>query len=270
MTCQNGVWLRARDDKNNTVIFINPPCGLKSCPHCSKTLRNKHFARVLIAMQLYPDYTWMFVTTTGRKWWRKVNDKKGITRGLIAHVWSKFRKRMARASPDGILWMRVYEQHKSGVWHTHAIIGCKSEWWNESGIGEHVTIAKKAKRKQKSWKIVTTKRYKTDRRTRAIRRHWFACGGGEQINMQLLTNDISGEEKIRYVVKYATKPTNNDDGEDVTVGIRTTDYSRNFPKFPKPTPEMILEWEFIGSNLSDHELNWWIEQGFKIKSPKRA
>lgn len=162
LKCENGVWLQARDGENGEIFyFYSPRCLTKKCPECSKFLRQRNFLRIFNAWISSPNTNWYFLTATLRP---KDHESGGDSLKVIRHVWSKARKRMARVFKH-FCWVKVYERHKSGVWHTHIIIS----------IDVHLS----------------KKRFKSI---------WFASGGGYQVDVQVVS-----PENIGYVAKYAVK-----------------------------------------------------------------
>ena len=256
MECQNRIWLRRVREKYLLVQYISVPCGRKSCKACAKEMQKAHQKRIEWVMAKYPNYTWMFVTTTGKAWWRKKTPSKptGNSLELIRHSWSKFRKRLNRKTKkSGLLWMRVYEQHQDGTYHTHAIIGSDSPFFATSGIGEPVmakTHKTRAKRARKTY--ATNRRLKQDRRLRWIRTAWFGSGGGYMVHMSVI-DFVSGSKSIGYVVKYSIKTG------------RVIEYSRNFPHFvDAKDPDKITDWEFVGARPNMLEIEWLIADGYTV------
>jgi len=207
-----------------------------------------------------PKYVWFFVTTTGKSWWHKEHKDVGLdTLPLIRETWAKFRKRLARTMGKDFFWMRVYEKHESGVWHVHLIVGTQADWWKHDGIGDYVTQKRPSKRKQKRQMLITKKRAFTDRRKRAIKRHWEGSGGGYQIDLQPLNTGGKAKSKVGYVVKYAMK--------SYIEAQRVLELSRNFPKLTnyEGGGDSELTWVYIGKVLSGAELLSWYDEDYEIE-----
>lgn len=249
--CKNEIWLRRIDDKHRLVIYVAVPCGRKKCPYCANVMRKNHYKRIAYTMSHRPDWHWFFITTTGKSWWHKVSDKEGISLTEMRKVWSRWRKRLARSvGKDKMVWMRVYEQHKSGVYHCHIIFGTDSAWWAESGIAQNKIVKLKAKNRQKRKVLVTTARIRTDRRARWVKTHWYGAGGGYQVNLKEIFLGENAKTPIRYVVKYAVKSADETN--------RVIEYSRNFPKLnPVPEDKVKHQWLIIGTRPTDREIEQW-------------
>lgn len=264
--CPNKIWLRRIDDKKRQVIHVAPPCNRKSCKFCGNEMRKAHFKRIAYVMTHRTDWQWFFIATTGKSWWHKVDDKAGISLVQIRKTWAKWRKRLARkASPNPVLYFRVYEQHESGVYHLHAIIGVKNDFWSSSGIGEYKTVKNPVKRKQKRKYSVTKARIKTDRRMRWVRQSWRECGGGYQIHIKQIFVNENATIHIKYVIKYILKSS--------TETSRLGEYSRNFPTIGRheQTDEdgNIIEktryqWTILGAKPDEIELRLWHELGYSV------
>lgn len=258
--CKSGIWLRAIDDDTNTVLFWYKPCKLKGCPQCSKEIKKAHKKRIMFAMLRNPKYTWFFVTTTGKSWWHKEHKDVGLdTLPLIRATWGKFRKRLSRSMGKDVLWMRVFEKHESGVWHVHAIIGTRVEWWKHDGIGDYVTQKRPSKRKQKRKMLITKKRAYTDRRKRAIKKHWEGSGGGYQIDLQPLDTVNRARRRVGYAIKYGLKT--------YIEASRVLEYCRLFPKLTQVEIKSMskLKWEYLGKVLSGAELLYWYDEDYEIE-----
>jgi len=249
--CENEIWLRRIDDKNRLIIYITVPCGRKKCKFCANEMRKNHYKRIAYTMHHRPDWHWFFVTTTGKSWWHKVDDKAGISLVQIRKVWAKWRKRLARSvGKSKLIWLRVYEQHEDGVYHCHIIFGTDAQWWAEDGIAEKKIVKLKAKRRQKRKVLVTEARIKTDRRSRWVKTHWEDAGGGYQIHLKEIHMNENAKTPIRYVVKYAVK--------SATDTSRVIEYSRNFPKLnPVPEDKIKYQWLMIGTRPTAHEIAQW-------------
>lgn len=159
--CKGGVWLMRREGEGGEVFyFYSPPCRIKGCANCSKMMQIRHMMRMLTAMSSLPDLYWSFVTAT----LRGKDHRHDASMVVIRRVWSKTRKRLGRRFAS-LFWVRVYEKHKSGIWHVHVILGTNG--------------------------ILSRKAFK------AI---WFASGGGYQVRVSKVNR-----ENITYITKYATK-----------------------------------------------------------------
>lgn len=165
--CNDGVWLMARlGEHGEERWFFSPPCGLKKCPTCSEMARKRHVARISLAVQSDDgrELNWYFITGTARA---KFHRKKMVDEGLasIRRAWSVVRKRLNRRY-EVVVWVKVYERHKSGMYHLHAIVGI------------YGTMDKNI-----------------------IKKMWFEGGGGYQVDLKRL----SRHSQIKYIAKYATK-----------------------------------------------------------------
>lgn len=164
--CKGGVWLQSWDDiRGATRIFYSPPCGLKSCPTCAKLKQLSHIARIAIVVRHHNDKHWYFLTVTARAKYHKTKDIEGGLKSL-RHAWSIARKRINRRYKF-VTWVKVFERHKSGMYHLHIIIGLDGKM-------------------SQRW----------------IKQALFEGGAGYQV--KLLPVDTDGHA-IRYVAKYATK-----------------------------------------------------------------
>lgn len=103
-------------------------CNRKSCPYCSRQLRAKYVAHYVDKLSDLPHKWWATLT---------VDPKVGIaaeeSRQYLLHVWSKFRKRLARVDPE-LQFVASLEQMGSGYWHLHAVLSCNT---SEEGLRSH-------------------------------------------------------------------------------------------------------------------------------------
>lgn len=256
--CQNKIWLRRIDDKTRMVYHVKIPCGRKKCPYCANEIRKSHYKRIAHVMSHRANWHWFFISTTGKSWWHDTDDKAGISLEQIRAVWAKFRKRLVRKTKDGkLLWVRVYEQHKSGVYHLHAIIGTNSEFWADSGIGEQKTVKMRSKRKQRRISVATKARIRTDKRIRWIRKAWTACGGGYQVNMTQIHNHENSLVMVGYVVKYTVKTTSGTS--------RVIEFCRAFPKVGEKSPDKkTYQWLLLGTPPTIGEIRQWQAMGYAV------
>ena len=163
--CKNGVWLQAWEgDYGERRLFFSPPCKLKSCEACSRAKRFYHVARIATQVESEPDLHWYFVTATARAKYHKAGNVDESLNSLRAS-WSRVRKRLNRRF-SLVLWVKVYERHKSGIYHLHALIGVNGR---------------------------LSERY--------IRKIFFQTGAGYMIKRKIL----EAVYHVRYVAKYATK-----------------------------------------------------------------
>lgn len=138
--CIGGVWLRATPE-SDLRLYFSPPCKLKKCPDCQKLRRLQHYIKIMATVHEKQNLNWYFVTMTNRDYIHKSGDTENSLK-VLRHAWSVYRKRMNRHVGVSF-WVKVFELHKSGIYHLHAIIGTDKpltyDWLHdnlfESGFG---------------------------------------------------------------------------------------------------------------------------------------
>lgn len=163
--CDNGIWLKADTDiMGASQVWYSPPCKLKSCEECSKKRRVSIVVRIMSCVHNNPDMYWYFVTFTSRPKVHKTMTSEQ-SKKVLQSAWSRLRKRLNRRFKQ-LFWVKVWERHKSGIFHLHAIIGTN---------------------------IPMSQRY--------IKENAFETGMGYQIKRI----PLEGNNHVWYVAKYSTK-----------------------------------------------------------------
>lgn len=118
--CQNGVWLRA-DATPELRLYFSPPCKLKRCPDCQKLRRLQHYIKIMACIHNHQNMNWYFITMTNRDYVHRTGDTE-LSLKTLRHAWAVYRKRLNRHVGQ-LFWVKVYELHKSGIYHLHTIVG---------------------------------------------------------------------------------------------------------------------------------------------------
>lgn len=116
--CQVGgrPYLFKVSDANKQVLWVQPDCGMWSCESCGAKNARRWIARVIDGCNNLPPDNWYFATITAH---RKMRGAEASLKN-IKHGWSILRKRWARRV-DELYYVRVWEAHKDGSFHMHAI-----------------------------------------------------------------------------------------------------------------------------------------------------
>lgn len=147
---------------------VDLDCGRWQCPHCGPQNQRRWTAHLVDAMAMMAGLR--FVTLT-------IDPKCGVSaadsRAYVVSVWSKFRKRLARAAArtgDRVAFAASIEAQRSGMAHIHAVLSVP-------GVDAEAMAA-----------------------------HWFACGGGVVVDVQAIAGDTREvARRVGYVVKYCLK-----------------------------------------------------------------
>lgn len=208
--CKKGVWLVNHEKKT----IISPPCGLKSCPSCSKKRKKVIVLRILSLMdkmQYSHKFWFLTITPHSKAIWARQSEKN------LRDGWSKMRKRINRLLKGQIFWVMTREYTKgSGEFtdapefvHGHIIIGYPTT--NDSIL------------------------------TEALKDIATACGMGWAVHVGTKQDKDLPIKSVReawYIAKYAVKI-------DLEGRLqRTIAWSRNFPELGD-SPQKAEGWEFL-------------------------
>ncbi len=226
--CKGGVWLQANPDIS-TYIYFSPPCKMKTCVSCARMMMWKHVYRIATAHHEHPELHWYFITLTQDSEYHQEPIPDDGNKSVLQHHWTVFRKRMRRDF-DTVMYVRVYERHKTGVFHLHMIVA----------LSEPLEIYREPV-KGNRWRNAC---------------NWLAdelkgVGLGYIYDVQALKS-----KNIRYVAKYATKSN--------LTGIRAIDYSQNFPKQDYQKDDNGLEWHYLGNIEIDHWVKSLMQSGATV------
>lgn len=201
----------SEDDKTYKVAQIG--CGQWSCEYCAQKLTSMWRARIINAInELGGLWTWFTITAHSK------------TRGGYASItnlrnaWEKLVKRMKRKFGK-FAYVRVFEQHKDGSFHIHAIASFH--------FGDIKTRVSKAGTKNE---------------TKTTYSSWLASTAKElKIGLYTHADDIDDTKHAGYVSSYVTKYMTKMSGDFIKfIGrVRRIQASQNLPKLPKKG-----KWEF--------------------------
>jgi len=100
-------------------IAVAGRCKQWSCPYCAKRNRDRWLA-VLLDHINKSRTSWSWFTLTAHRNAHRSNDNARYTLLNISRAWDRLIKRMRRKYGQ-FEYCRVYEHHKSGAYHLHAI-----------------------------------------------------------------------------------------------------------------------------------------------------
>lgn len=211
MICKNFHGL-AFNESETQYRIARLGCGKWSCPACSQRLASKWRARVINAVnEIGGLWTWFTITAHGKM----RGGYNSITN--LRNGWDKLIKRMKRKFGK-FCYVRVFEQHKDGSFHIHAIAN-----FHFNDIRIRVSKKDKSETKYSYWLQQNCKK----------------------LGMGLYTHadDIESGKHAGYVASYVTKYMTKMSGDFVKfIGrVRRIQPSQNFPKLPN---KKVEKWEF--------------------------
>lgn len=193
----------AMNEKSEEILLARLGCGQWTCEYCARKLRNQWRARIINAINnLGGNWSWFTLTAHSKK--------RGAVKSIenLRGAWDTLMKRMKRKYGQ-FEYIRVYEQHKDGSFHIHAIANF------------HFDDIKK--RKPKNGKNVNYSK-------------WLAKTAkdlliGYYTHADNIPETAHGGYVASYVTKYMTKMA----GEfiDYLGRVRRIQPSQGFPKLPK-------------------------------------
>lgn len=132
----------AMSDKVDKKLWVVLRCKRWQCEYCAQV--NKSIWKAILInsvverMKEFPEEKWSFITVTVPAWIHRLSDKnEGIAQSInfIKTHWDMLMKRLKRWLGK-FEYVRVLEQHKSGVFHVHLLINAhvpdavKKQNWN--------------------------------------------------------------------------------------------------------------------------------------------
>lgn len=190
------------DDKSYKIAQIG--CGQWSCEYCAQRLSAKWRARIINGInELGGIWTWFTITAHSKK----RGGYASITN--LRNAWDTLIKRMKRRF-DKFAYVRVFEQHKDGSFHIHAIAN-----FHFKDIKIRISRKDKSETKYSVWLQANAKDLKLGLYTHA--------------------DDMPSDKHAGYVASYVTKYMTKMSGDFVKfIGrVRRIQASQNFPKLPK-------------------------------------
>lgn len=113
--CPNfGIWLVNLDDAKIASV-ARSRCGMWSCPYCAEQNRRIWRARIIKAIN-DRDTAWSFFHVTSSPYARGLE----LSLGRMSAGWNRLNLALKREYGK-FDWVRVYEQHKDGTVHLHAV-----------------------------------------------------------------------------------------------------------------------------------------------------
>jgi hypothetical protein len=115
----NAPFIAKINDEKREIELARVPCGLWSCPECSVRNARRWIARIIDGINNLDAENWYFATVTAHRKWRGLSSLKNLRAN-----WPKLRKRMSRATiaqNEVLYYVRNWEKHKDGSFHTHII-----------------------------------------------------------------------------------------------------------------------------------------------------
>jgi len=102
--------------ENNTIMVARTRCKMWTCPYCAAINQKKWRARIIEHIE-NSDCPWTWFTLTAH------SKKRGLASLInIRKAWDVLMKRMKRKYGK-FQYCRVFERHKDGSYHLHAIAG---------------------------------------------------------------------------------------------------------------------------------------------------
>lgn len=200
----------ATSDNGQVIKIARIGCGQWNCEYCAKVLARQWRARIIDAVnKIGGMWSWFTLTAHGKK--------RGAVNSIanLRGAWDTLMKRMKRKYGK-FEYVRVFEQHKDGSFHIHAI--------GNFHFGDIRT------RKQRDGKEVKYSK-------------WLAKTAKELgIGYYTHADDIEENHHAGYVASYVTKYMTKMSGDfiDFLGRVRRIQPSQGFPKLPKNAEK----WEF--------------------------
>lgn len=116
--CSNYHALAVQKTNEVDIPFVRLRCGMWTCEYCAEKNRSIWRARLINhIVQNLEMKKWAWFTLTAH------SQKRGAVKSIknLRDAWDKLIKRMKRRY-DNFDYVRVYEQHKDGSYHLHAIV----------------------------------------------------------------------------------------------------------------------------------------------------
>lgn len=192
----------SEDDKNYKIAQIG--CGQWNCEYCAQKLSSKWRAKIINGInELGGVWTWFTLTAHSKK----RGGYASITN--LRNAWDTLIKRMKRRFGK-FAYVRVFEQHKDGSFHIHAIAN-----FHFLDIKIRVSRKDKSETKYSVWLQKNAKDLKLGLYTHA--------------------DDIADDKHAGYVASYTTKYMTKMSGDFIKFlgRVRRIQASQNWPKLPK-------------------------------------
>lgn len=214
------------DDK---IAFSRVRCKSWKCPHCARVNRSQW--RAVLSKFLRDDTRkWSFITITlPRDAHRSAQESAQFIRDnwntLMKAIKDEYKKQIAalKKSGQGLSYIRVLEQHKSGAWHVHLLISIE------------ITDSVRKERKDGSiyWQSATIRRIvapttKEREKYGILRRSWGYIHDAQNLE----TNG----ERVAYVTKYMTKRGETFEDAATEKKLRVIQTSRDIKFNPEKSP----------------------------------
>ena len=218
--------------QDNKRVIFRTKCKQWDCPYCGEILQKMWFAHTLdnINKLTKTGYDWYFVTMTAKGGYRTAeNTLQSIQdswRG-VTMFWRKLHERIGLDIPD---YMRVYEQHKDGNFHLHAIIN------SALPIG---TIYNGISKRNPSHKGFTSTKLGKRGRTYRLKDVCVKYGGGHQVDYGKMDVQNAGYVGA-YVTKYLTKDLQG--SFNVDKRVRRIQTSESFYAFGQYEKASATDW----------------------------
>lgn len=214
-------------------LILRTRCKMWSCAFCAAVNRSMWQAKIISGIEaLQGEWAWFTLTAHSKK--RTPESSLGNLRG----AWDRLMKRMKR-NYGKFAYVRVYEEHKDGAYHLHAIANFKFE-------DIKIRVSRNGKKTPHSeWMDGAAKDLKIGYYTHA--------------NNIPLDDEHHAGYVAAYVTKYIVKlsPTMKDD-----LGrIRHIQTSRHFPALERP--EAGLDWQ-MKSGYYDEDFFKDMKDGIKV------
>ena len=195
-------------EETRQAFLIRPTCKMWSCPACAARKARRWTARIINHIN-HSDSAWYFATITAHENWHSPRGSlKNIRQG-----WKRLYNRM-RYSFGTNDYAKVWERHKSGAYHLHALIDDRDDIrWIEDypPIYGHIY-------------------------PRWLKDNARECGMGYQTKLKRVHNagQVAG-----YIAKYMLK---SEEVGGYAPGLRRIEVSRTWSKLDRLTPENGLLW----------------------------
>jgi len=240
--CQNFNRFLHTDQAPDAHLIAHARCKMWSCEYCAEMNRRQWRARIYNASAQLEEKKWSFITITAHS---KCRTEEASLKNLRTH-WEALRKRLKRRYGK-FHFVRVYEKHKSGAYHIHALLNFEFD------------DLYKTRRKRKDGSPVFASRIiddyvrgrqrtkdggiKRDRNGKEIPANLPKAASRRLGYIHHAENMQSAQGASKYITKYMTK------GDDrMALGIRRIQCSQGFPK--SEAEEQKYKWSVYEEVLS--------------------
>lgn len=207
----------AYSESNTDYKIAQIGCGQWNCEYCAQKLASRWRARIINAINILGgDWTWFTLTAHSKKRgaWASITNLRNAWDTLMKRLKRKFEvyegKGKDRVRIKQIAYVRVFEQHKDGSFHIHAIAN-----FHFGDIKIRISRKDKSETKYSAWLQDTARLLK--------------------IGIYTHADDLGQDKHAGYVASYVTKYMTKMSGDFIKFlgRVRRIQASQNLPKLPK-------------------------------------